>query len=182
MLLYLESAAILFHANAHIDIQVLGLVGGLFVVLAVNVEFRVVGILYVCTLVLAVECGVNAVLNKIRIEVVNLPVLTGRVHHGTGLHLTVDHEERRNSGSFSHKRVVGAKSRRYMDYTGAVIGGDIVAANDTETGIGFGNCAVIGNCNRFYPREELFVVHPYQIGALILAHNPVRDDFIALLV
>ena len=93
MLFNLECCALLLHADAQIYVQILGLGCGSLIVLAALVELGIICVLYVSALILLVEVCINAVLYKIGIQLIHEPVLTGKVNHGTGLHLAVDHEE-----------------------------------------------------------------------------------------
>ena len=89
----LECRALLFHADAQVYVQVLSLLSGSLVVLAALIEFGIVCVLYVCSLILVIEALVHAVLDEVGIELIQEPVLTGKVNHRTCLHLAVDHEE-----------------------------------------------------------------------------------------
>ena len=93
VLLYLEGGTGLLHADADVYVQVLLLLCGSLVILAAHVELGIICVLYVCALVLGVEILVNAVLYKVRIQLIHEPVFTCKVNHRTGLHLAVHHKE-----------------------------------------------------------------------------------------
>ena len=63
--LNLESGAHLLHADAHVDVQILGLAGCHLVILAVNSELGIVGVLYPGSGIFLIEFNINEVLNEV---------------------------------------------------------------------------------------------------------------------
>ncbi len=181
MLLHFEGSARLLHAHAHVHVQVLGLVGGCLVPLAVDGELRVVGILHPAAFILLVEIDIDKVFHKVLVEVLELEVLAGEVDHGACLELLVDHEERGDAGSAGHIGIVGTKRGGNVHNARTVIGGHVVARNDTEAVV-VAHDLVIDLVDRFHPGEKLLVAHAHQVAALELGDNLVGDHFVARLV
>ena len=67
--------------------------------------------------------------------------------------------------------------------TRTIFGSYIVARNDTERlSRSLFPAPVFGCFNRFYPRNQLFVLHAYQVCTLIFAYNLERNQLVARFV
>ena len=132
VLLDLEGLAGGLHLHADVDVQRLGSLGGLLVVLAVDGELRVVGILDPAALVLLVDLDVDALTDETLVQLVEQVEFSGEVDHRACFALFVDHEERGDSGGAGHEGVVGTERRGDVDDTRTVLRGDVVARDDAE--------------------------------------------------
>ena len=182
MLFYLECLAGGFHHHADFNIQRFGSLCDLFVVLAVYSELGVVGILHPLALIVLIEVYVDTCLYEILVQFVNQEELTGEVYHRAGLTLLVYHEQGRYTCSACHKSIVRTKGRGNVYDTRTVFSRHIVTRNYTETFVAGSPATVFGNVYRFHPRDELFVLHTYQIGAFVLTYYLERYQLITRLI
>ena len=132
VLLNLEGSAFLLHANAHVDVEVLGLAGSFLVIFSVDSELGIVGILYPCAGIFLVEFYIHEVFNKVGVKVIDVVVLTCEVNHWAGLKLLVNHVESWNASSLGHIGVVGTKGGCNVHDTCTIVGGNIVAWDNAE--------------------------------------------------
>ena len=163
MLFYLEGCSFVLHLDAHLHVEVHLLCGSFLVVLAALIELRVVGIfdevagmvpiafVYACLN----ECGIHIILDKI---------LAREIDHRTRIASFVDDEEAGNACILSHLGIVGTKGWSNMYDTCTILGSNIIARDNTE-----GVCTLINNLSilqftRFYPGEELFILHAYEVS------------------
>ena len=144
-----EHASILLHFQAEMKVQCLRLGSGIFIVLAIHCELRVIGILHPTACITLVERGIDILFVPSLIQFFGQPVFACEVHHRTrslffGLHIQSGY-----TGSIRHFLVVRTKGGSDMDDTCTVFGGDIVTGDDTE-----------GSFSGIHPREELVVMQP----------------------
>ena len=154
----------------------------LLIILAVYSELRVIGILYPLALIVFVKVCIDTCLYKLLVQFVNQEELTGEVYHRAGLTLLVYHEQGRYTCSACHKSIVRTKGRGNVYDTRTVFSRHIVTRNYTETSVAGSPATVFGNVYRFHPRDELFVLHTYQIGAFVLTYYLERYQLITRLI
>ena len=182
MLLYLERQIGGFHHHADIDVKRFGCLCRLFVVLAVNGELRVVGVLHPAALILLVELCVDTRFYKLLVQFVQQIELAGEVYHRAGFTLLVYHEQGRYTCGACHKGIVRTKGRGDVYDTRTVFGRHIITRNYTEALVAGRPATVFGNVYRLHPRDELFVLHTYQIGAFVLTYYLERYQFVTRLI
>ena len=154
----------------------------LLIILAVYSELRVIGILYPLALIVFVKVCIDTCLYKLLVQFVNQEELTGEVYHRAGLTLLVYHEQGRYTCSACHKSIVRTKGRGNVYDTRTVFSRHIVTRNYTETFVAGSPATVFGNVYRLHPRDELFVLHAYQVRAFIFAHHLERYQLITRLI
>ena len=204
MLLNLEDDAFLLHLHAEHDVEVLSLRSSLLVVLAIHIEFRSVGILYVVASMLAVCFLVHAGSNELVCQFVHQVVLTHEVHHWASLTTLIDEEEGRYASGFCHLGVVSTECRSDVDNTRTVFSCDIIARNHTEClcfhfhelvfahaedflRMSLCRCLyeicsiVIHLLARLHPRHQLLILHAHEVGTLEFSHDAVRHHLVAWL-
>ena len=182
MLFYLECLAGGFHHHADFNIQRFGSLCGLFVVLAVYSELGVVGILHPLALIVLIEVHVDTCLYEILIQFIYQIELTGEIHHRAGFTFLVYHEQGRYACSTGHKGIVRTKGRGDVYDTRTVFGRHIITRDYAETFVAGSPTAVFGHVYRLHPRDELFVLHAYQVRAFIFAHHLERYQLITRLI
>ena len=164
VLLHLEGGALLLHADADVDVQVLGLGGCRLVILAVHRVLRVIGILDPAAGILLVQLLVDKLLDEVLVEVVEHIVFAGEIDHGSRLHLLVDHVQGGDAGGLGHAGIVGTKGGRDVHDSRTVLGGHIVTGDDAEAAI-IAHDLAVHLIDRLYPREELLIAHLQQVLA-----------------
>ena len=183
MLLYLEGLVGGFHHHADVEVERLSCLGGLLVVLAVHSELRVIGILHPTALIFLVGLSIDALGHKLLVQLVQQVELTRKVHHGAGFATLVDHEQRGDAGRTCHVGVVGTEGRGDVYDTRTVLCRHIVAGDDAES---LGRCflpvAFVVQLGGLHPRDELFVLHAYEVRTLILAYHLEGDQLVAWLI
>ena len=92
VLLYLECLVGSLHHHTYIYVESLGGLSGFFVILTVDGELRVVGILHPASLVFFVGVYIDTLFYESFVQFVQQIELTGEVHHRTGLAALVNHE------------------------------------------------------------------------------------------
>ena len=182
MFLYLEGDTSLFQYHAKHNVKSLGLGCRLVIVTAVNCKLWIVGILHISTCEFCIFFYIYTVVHKLLVQFIHCPELTGEVNHRTSLALLVHHKERRNTCSLGNECVIGTESRSDMHDTCTVLGSHIVTRDDTERICRsvYDIVAILGN--RFYPWEQLSIVHAYKIGTLVLTHNAIRNNLVTCIV
>ena len=89
MLLYPERFTGLLHLYGYDHIKILGLLGGLVIILAVDVKTRVVSIFDIIAFMTPVQLHIDAVLNKRLGAVIEEIILSGKIHPVIRRYLTV---------------------------------------------------------------------------------------------
>ena len=158
--LALEQASVRFHLQAEVKVKRLGFSRSGFVVLAVDSELRVVGVLNPTACVLAVEFVVDVGFVPILVQIFHTPVLAGEIDHRPRTVVPGLHVEPRYACSICHFLIICTESRRDMHDTSTIFRGDIVTGNDT-----------ISSFARIDPREERFVFEPYQVRSFIACYD-----------
>ena len=204
MLLNLIDRALLLHLQRKDNIQILSLAGSLLII-TVDIELRVVGILHVVACMVSISLYVDTLLQELRSEGIHYVVFTLQVNHRTGLTHLVDHKQRGDTGILSHLGVVGTKGRSDMHDTCTIIGSHIVSGNHAESLIlhldktiithgkdllgmilsGLLNelCGIlIQTLTGLYPGHQLTVSHTDEVRTLILSHDAVRNYLVTGLV
>ena len=169
VLFNLECRAGLFHAHADVHIQVLGFVGGFFVILAPDGVLRVVGILHPRAGIFLVEVNIDKTGNEVLVQVLDCIILAAEVHHWASLQLLVDHIERGHAGSLGDRGVIGTECGCDVNDTRTVFGGHIVTVNDAET-IVVAHNLVAHLVDGLYPREQLLKADIEQVSTLELSN------------
>ena len=164
VLFNLESSAGLLHAHADDDIEVFIFESSFFVVLSIDVVFGRVGIFHILTLVVLVKILVDAIFHKIGVELVHEPIFSGEIDHRAGFHLLVDHEKRRNSGSFGYESIVGTESRSDVDDSGTIFGSHIVSRDYAESVL-IDNYLIADFVNGLNPGEKLLIGDAHKVAA-----------------
>ena len=171
------------HLHADIDVERLCRGGGLLVVPALHGELRVVGVLHPAAFVLPVCFDVHALADEALVQLFEPVEPALEVHHRARLALFVYHEERRNACSTRHEGVVGAERRGDMHDTRTVLHGDVVAQNDAERLLrGVVPHSLGVRLDGLDPRQQLFVLHAFQLGTLVFARDFERNELVARLV
>ena len=183
VLLDLEGLRGGLHLHADVDVERLGRSGGLLVVPAVHGELRVVGVLHPAALVFPVAIDIDALADETLVEFVKQVELALQIDHRARLALAVDHEERGNACGAGYEGVVGTERRRDVYDTRTVLDGDVVARNDPEGLVGGVVPVAVGiRLDGLHPRQQLLVVHAYEVGSLVFADNLERNELVAGLV
>ena len=183
MLLHLECQTCLLQHHADVYIERFSSLSSLFVVFSINSKLRVVCVLYPASLIFLVFFYIYTFFYECLIQFIQQIEFTGQVHHRACFTFLVDHEQRRNACCTSYVRIVRTKSRSDMYDTRTIFGSYIVARNDTERlSRSLFPASVFGCFNRFYPRNQLFVLHAYQVCTFIFAHNLERNQLVTRFV
>ena len=182
VLLYLECLVGSLHHHTYIYVESLGGLSGFFVILAVDGELRVVGVLHPTSLIFFVGIYIDTLFYESFVQFVQQIELTGEVHHGTGLAALVNHEQRRNTCRTGYESIVRTECGSDVYDTRTVFRGYIIAEDYTEAFVADAPIAVIVHLYRFHPRNELFVFHSYQVRTFVFAYNLERDKFVSRLI
>ena len=163
------------HFHTDEDVEILGLLCGLLVVLSVDGELRVVGVLHPTAFVFLIDVVIDKIGDKLRVKVGCEIVFTSQIDHWTSLASLVNHKQRRNASGLCHLGVVGTESWCNVDNARTVFGGYIVARDDAE-GVGFlvHNLLVVSQFARVNPREQLLVMDAHKVGALHFGNDVAR--------
>ena len=155
-----EETSVTFHLHTEVEIERLRFRCSSLVVLAVDGELRVIGILHPSSGILAVQVGIDVGFYPLLIEVFYLPVLTGKINHRTGTVVLGLHVKPRHAGCVTHFLIVGTKGRRDMHDTGTVFGGYIISRNHAE-------CSFA----RIDPWEEGFVLEADEVSTFAFPND-----------
>ena len=151
----------------------------LLIILAVYGELRVISILYPLALILLIQVHVDTCLYEILIQFIYQIELTGEIHHRASFTFLVYHEQGRYACSTGHKGIVRTKGRGDVYDTRTVFGRYIITRDYTETFIAGSQTAVFGHIYRLYPRDELLVLHTYQVRSLVFTYNLERYQLVS---
>ena len=171
MLFYAEGSTFLFHLDGHDDIEVHLLGCSLFVVLAVLVILRVIGILYVGSTVFPVAFA-NACLHEVGPHVLAYKVFSLEVHHGTGITSLIYHKQAGYACIASHFGIIGTECGSDVYYACTILGGHIVAWYDAECIFRTVHHLIVLQVARFYPGHQLPVMQSHQVCS-----HALPDDF-----
>ena len=133
--------------------------------------FGVVCVLYKLTLPWRISLNIYALGHEFRVKFVEHIEAAFEVNHRTYFAISVDEFHRRDIVEFRHAKVISTECAGDVYDAGTVDGGHVVAGNYAER-------IVAGT----HPRNELAVVHTYQVGAHTFAHYFPRHEFVARLV
>ena len=204
VLFNLKRRTLLLHFHTDDDVEVFRLFSRRRVILTAYVKFGSIRILHIVTSVVCVR-SIEACRLKFGREFCFYIILTREVHHGAGLALGVDHEERGNLCVACHLGVVSTEGRSDVYDTRTVVRSYIVAGNHAEcqfrefyklvSAYGkylFGVClcvCVYEVCREvtclfkgLHPGHELLVVHAYEVCTLHFGNHFVGDYLVARLV
>ena len=183
MLLDLEGLVYLLESDRDIDVERLGSRGGLLVVLAIGVELRVVGVLYIATCILTVGSCIDTLLDELLVQLLHEVEFTRQVDHRARLTALVNEVEGRNACSTCHEGIIGTKRRGDVYDTRTILGRYVVARNNAESLLrGYLPLLVRNHLHGLYPGNQLLVAHADEIRTLVLAHHAVGDEFVTRLV
>ena len=183
MFLNLESQIICFHLHADIDIKTLSSCSSLVVIFAIYSKLRIIGILYPTGFVFFINIVVNALFNKVLVQICCIEELTSQIYNWSVLALLCIHKHRRNACIASYKGIISTKGRSNMYNTRTIFSGYVVTWNHTESLFcSFVPFAFSIYLDRFHKLQQLFVFHTHQVSTLIFAHYLERNNFIAFLV
>ena len=182
MLFDAEGCACLLHCHTQHYIQILGFRGGFLVVFSAFVKAWVVSVLHIRSSIFAIKLGVDALLCKLLVELVNGPIFSGEINHRAGLAFAVNHKQRRYAGCLSHLGVVGTERGRDVHNTRTIFGGYIIAGYYAKR-IGFFHFkSVAALCHRLNPREQLSILHAQHIFTSEFGNHAIRHNLFARLV
>ena len=164
MFLGFEQASVGFHLQAEVQVETLGFGGSYLIVLSIDGELRIVGVLDPTAGIFAVEFDIDVRANPLRIKVFYFPVFTGKINHGARTVVFGLHIESRHTGSICHFLIVCTESRSDMNNTGTVFGGNIITLNHA-----------VGAFSGIDPREEGFILQADEVCTFVAG-----DDFCIL--
>ncbi len=117
-------------------------------------QVGVVGILYEASRPRAICLYIDMLCHKSIVQILKQEELTRHIHHRALFALLGQKYHTRDIRFLCHKRIVRTKRRRDMYDTRTVLGGYVVARNDTES-------VAVGLC----PRDKLLILHTDEVGA-----------------
>ena len=132
----------------------------------------VVGVLDVASGVTVPCLHVDVLTNEVIVKVVNYVILALKVDNGALVALLVDEHDGRHAGLLSHVGVVGTEVRGDVHNARTVVGGDVVAGDYAERAVR----------HRTYHRQQLLVVHAYEVCALVVRYYLIRYYLVAFLI
>ena len=172
MFLAFEEPSVGFHLQTEMEVERLGFGGCDFIVFAVDGELRIVGVLDPTSGVTAVEFVVDIGFVPLFVEILDIPVFAGEIHHRAGSVVLGLHIKPRHTGCVGYFLVVRTESGCDMYDTGTVFCGDIIAGND-DIGFQLSVFSIqIPAVNGVDPWEEGFVLQADKVCAFA-----APDDF-----
>ena len=197
MLLDLEGLVLLLEAEAHDDVEVIGLLGSDSIILAVLVELRSIGILHEAAFMNAICIEIDTLLDKGGSKLLALVVLARQVNHWTCFAQSIDHIQCRNLGSLGNLGIISTEGRSNMHDARTVLSGHIVTGDDAESLLGdldklvltisedllgmllgilldIWSSKFVQLLTWLHPLVKLLILHAYKVTALVTSYDAIR--------
>ena len=183
MFLDFESLISLLHHHADINIQRFCSLSSFLIIFSIYSELWVICIFHPTSLIFLIFFYVYTLLNKSFIQLFQQIELTSKVYHRTSFALLINHKQRRNTCSACYISIVSTESRCDVYDTCTIFGCNVVTRNHTESLIGsYFPRAIFCYRHRFYPWNQLFVLHTNQVSTFVLAYHFKWNQFITWLI